>query len=558
MKMIERLNQYCKKKKIKLIIFLFPQILLLTWLIMFKHIYYVMNDDIVINAMASGGYGKPTQYLCVISPVFGYILKGLFVAFPVVNWLGIVYIVLTFISFLLIDIVFSNKDASFFRTLVLSFLVFNCSFLIWTYFTFSTVAYACSIGGLLWCMDVLRKKNKILTWKIVPGWVLLSFCMLIRGTAIYSLIIAIGFYAVYELCFKKNWRLFLLCILIFSQVQVVKTINSALNEQSKIQSDYIKWNSSRSFIGDYLTIDIMEESSLFSAADAKAFFNTILWDKELFSTENMTRAAEGQKKDLRIDNAIHFYREIINMFKDIISWDDYFCYYFIIFWVVSIFEIIIQKESRKQIVAIMFGALSTSFLFFVLGRSVYRILMPGYLFAILCILWVSNDRMCKKVISIYGLILIVIEVCMIKAYKVYQFTYNPLYEESNYKVVKYLEENKTMLFLPCVNNIYSLEMVKDILYYDDEYISNLIGNWSIYSESYYELMKLYNIKNPDRLVVEIPDSNIIRLVMLNGEIPDYIIDFIEERTGKKVETQLEDVINDTGYGDWYFYSVYSK
>ena len=43
--------------------------------------------------------------------------------------------------------------------------------------------------------------------------------------------------------------------------------------------------------------------------------------------------------------------------------------------------------------------------------------------------------------------------------------------------------------------------------------------------------------------------------MLNGEIPDYVIDFIEERTGQKVETHLEKKITDTGYGDWYFYSV---
>lgn len=532
--------------------------ILLGWLITVKHIYYVMNDDIVINAMASGGYGKPTQYLCVISPIFGYIVKSLFNTFPFANWLGITYIVLSLISFLLIDFVYIDKETSFLQTLICSLVIFDCSFLIWTYFTFSTVAYACAVGGLLWCLETLKKENRILTWRMIPGWLVLSFCILIRNTAIYSLIIVIGFYAVYELLFKKKWRLFLICICIFSQVQIVQTINSTLNEQSKVQSEYVKWNSARSVIGDYLTTDIMAESPFFSSVDAKVFFNTILWDKELFSTENMIQAAVGERKNLQLDNIKHIYIEVINMFKDIIRWNDYFCYYFILFWAVSLFELIIQKEFRRQIAAIMIGALSTSFLFFILGRSVYRILMPGYLFAILCILGTSKKKNRKKVLYVYGMLLIVLQLCMFQAYTIYQVTYSPLYTESNLKVVNYLKENKEKLFLPCLNNIYSLEMANDVLYYDSEYISNLIGNWSIYSESYYEMMKLYDIKNPDCLVLDILDSDIIRLVMLNDEVPEYIIDFIEERTEQEVGTHLEDVIYDTGYGDWYFYSVYSK
>lgn len=559
--LLEQFNIFCKKKKNRAVIYLFPQLLFLIWLIGIKHIYYVTCDDVVINAMASGGYGEPTQYLCVVSPIFGHFVKWLFTAFPFVNWLGLTYIVLTIAGFFLIDIVFIKKETTFLRTLFSSLLILNCSFLIWTYFTFTVVAYACAIGGLFWCMEILRKENKILTWKIVPGWLLLSIGILIRTTAIYSLIIVIGFYAVFELLFQKKWRLFLVCVLIFCEVKAVGVINLGLNQQSEIQSEYIKWNSARSCIGDYLSMDEMAESPLFTETDAETFFNAFLWDRELFSAENMTQAAAGKQSSMRMDNLKQIYMEFINMFHDITGWNNYFCFYFILFWTVGLLELYFQKEARKKIAAIMFGALSTSFLFFVLGRMVYRVLMPGYVFAILCILWIAEDSEHKNRIAagVYGLILVVVDIFMLKAYSVWQDGYSLLYSESNYQVTDYLEENRDKLFLPCHSNAYSLEMVKDVLEYEGEdYVSNLIGNWNIYSESYYNLVKLYDVQNPERLVCDIIDNDKIRLVMLGGEIPDYIIAFIEERTGQEVETELEDVISGTGYGDWNIYSVHAK
>lgn len=556
--MSEQLNRWCKRKKSRAIIYLLPQMIFLIWLIGIKHIYYATCDDTVIHAMVSGGYGEPTQYLCVVSPIFGYIMKSLFQVFPIANWLGITYMILMILGFLLIDLIFIEQETEFIRTVILSFILLIGTFFVWTYFTFTVVSYVCAMGGLFWCMAIIKKEQRITTWKALPGWILISFGILIRTTAIYSLIIVIGFWALYEMLSNKKWRLLFLCILILGEVKVVGVVNGVLNEQSEIQSDYIAWNSARSFLGDYLTQEEMVGTGFFSETDAEAFFNAFLWDKELFSMENMKQAAVGEKQNLRMDNVKHIYMEFENMFHDVTAWDDYQCFYFIWFWAICIFEFLRQRETRKQIVAIASGALATSFLFFILGRMVYRVLMPGYVFAVICILAMSLEysKSEKRTEVAYMAVMGVITAFMLRAYGNYQLVYDQLYMVSNERVLAYLEENSDKLYLPCDSNAYSIEMAKDVLQYDGkEYISNLIGNWNIYSESYYELMSAYDIKNPDCLVLDIADSDTIRLVMLNGEIPDYVIDFIEERTGQKVETHLEKKITDTGYGDWYFYSV---
>ncbi len=543
-----------------MLVYLIPQVVYLIEIILYHGLYYATNDDIVINSMAAGGWGEPTQYLCIESPILGHLTRFFFLIFPNINWLGIIYITLMLAGFVTIDILLSQKECSSGRIFFMSAVVWNCFFMIWNYFTFTVVAYTCAIAGMLWCMDVIKKRLRILTFKIVPGLVLLTFSMLIRRNAVYSLLIVAGFYQLYELVYKKNWRLMLFSIFILAESAAIKQTNSLLNLQSEYQSEYQQWNSARSAVGDYLPQEYFTENTDWTEADTRAFYGVFQWDKELYSTENLRQIADLKRPELWKHNLSQGYLEFANIWRELTDWNNFFNFYFILFSVTVFSELFYINGYRIKNLLIIIGALSVSFLFFVLGRMVYRVLMPSYVFAILCMFWISEEHEKKNSVATVCIITtLLMEIFLLSAFQTYQHSYSWVYDKRNMKVLDYFEENKDKLFLPCDTIVYSLEMARNVLDFKGEsYTSNLIGNWNIYSDSYYKFLEKYEVQNPDRLVLEIPDSSVMRLVTAGGqEPPDYIIDFIEERSGLAIMLELEKTITDTGYGDWNIYSVHT-
>lgn len=556
--LLKRFDNLVLKKRNRIMLYVIPQAFYLLWLFFCHGLYYVTCDDVVINSMAAGGWGEPTQYLCVESPILGYLTQLLFRICPDINWLGVIYIGLMIAGTVMIDIILAEKEGSFLGTCLMSVIAWNCCFLLWSYFTFTIVSYTCAISGMLWCMEAVKRKQYIP--QMLPGMLLLTFGMLIRATSVYSLIIVIGFYAVYELLFKKNWRLILLSMLIVAEVNIVKQTDLMLNAQSHIQTEYRIWNSARSAVGDYLTPEQFAENGNFSDADVQAFYGAFLWDRELYSSEKLQEVKAVNMPELRKNNFFQFYLEFVNIWEDLTGWNNYYSFYFILFLIILLFEIFSRNGRLREILLVCAGALSTRFLFFVLGRMVYRVLMPGYLFAILCILCMSEKFWRKnRPVMVYLTAILVMDIFLLRAFYVSQTGTDWVYEKSNYKVLEYLSENKDKLFLPCTGIAYSLEMAKTVPEFKGkDYISNLIGNWNIYSDRYYKFLESYDICNPDRLVLDLPDSDVIRLVMTGGqELPDYIIEFIEERTSLKVSAELEESIVGTGYGDWNIYSIHT-
>lgn len=554
------LENIVDKKQKRMLVYLIPQAVYLIKIILYHGLHYATNDDIVINSMAAGGWGEPTQYLCIESPILGHLTRFLFLILPNINWLGIIYITLMLAGFVMIDILLSQKECSFGRIFFMSAVVWNCFFMIWNYFTFTVIAYTCAIAGMLWCMDVIKKRPRILTFKIVPGLILLTFSILIRRNVVYSLLIVAGFYQVFELIFKKNWRLMLFFIFILVEVAAIKQANNLLNLQSEHQIEYHQWNSARSAVGDYLPQECFTENTGWTEADIQAFYGVFQWDRELYSTENLRQIADMKRPELWKHNLSQIYLEFANIWKELIGWNNFFNFYFILFAVTVFSELFYIKGCRIKNLLIIIGALSVSFLFFILGRMVYRILMPSYVFAILCMFWISEEHTKKGgVIAVCLITLLLMDTFLLSSFQTYQLSCRWVYDKRNIKVLDYFKENKDKLFLPCDIMAYSLEMARDVLEFKGkDYTSNLIGNWNIYSDSYYKFLEKYGVKNPDRLVLEIPDSSIIRLVTTGGQgPPNYIVDFIEERSGLEVIPELEKTITDTGYGDWNIYFVHT-
>jgi len=87
--------------------------------------------------------------------------------------------------------------------------------------------------------------------------------------------------------------------------------------------------------------------------------------------------------------------------------------------------------------------------------------------------------------------------------------------------------------------------------------ANLIGNWNVYTGSYYAIGDSYGLKDPNHLVRSIPGSDTIRLVSRTEDgVSDYFMQFISEHSGKAdVHAELEDTFYTVWMGEWGVYAI---
>ena len=77
--------------------------LMVAYAVLFLHPFYGSNDEFSLAAIASGGYGKYTQYFIYIHSGFGWLLKLFYSAVPNLNWYtlvmyGLIFLSLTFVG----------------------------------------------------------------------------------------------------------------------------------------------------------------------------------------------------------------------------------------------------------------------------------------------------------------------------------------------------------------------------------------------------------------------------------------------------------------------------
>ena len=97
---------------------------ILVWLlcIFFGHVDYETNDDAIINMIAAGAYGEPSQYLVYSGIILGYFLKLAYALLLGVNCYLWFYLVLNLLSVIVICHVIS-RDLALPGTLIVTALV---------------------------------------------------------------------------------------------------------------------------------------------------------------------------------------------------------------------------------------------------------------------------------------------------------------------------------------------------------------------------------------------------------------------------------------------------
>ncbi len=93
-------NESRKKELIKFLVISFISVIVFILSITYGEIRYETNDDAIINMIAAGAYGEPSQYLVHSGILFGYFVKCMYVILPDVNCYLVIFLICNLLSML--------------------------------------------------------------------------------------------------------------------------------------------------------------------------------------------------------------------------------------------------------------------------------------------------------------------------------------------------------------------------------------------------------------------------------------------------------------------------
>lgn len=203
-------------------------ILAVVYAVLFLHPFYGSNDEFSLAAIASGGYGKYTQYFIYIHSGFGWLLKLFYSVLPDLNWYTLVMYGMIFLSLTFVGVVWIRRAKRVGMILSMA-LVLACLQPLYVEFQYTKTAAAVTTAGyvLLFAGSDDRKRGKAGGYPgMVVGIVLLLLGSWIRFHAFGMVtIMAFGLWLprVRNLWKDRDLKRFLLwdctpCILAFALV----------------------------------------------------------------------------------------------------------------------------------------------------------------------------------------------------------------------------------------------------------------------------------------------------------------------------------------------------
>lgn len=162
------------------------QLLLLIFLLISDQIQFATNDDTTMVAIASGGYGQPSEYVVNMHIVLGKAFKFLFNIFPNINWITVFYIFSYVIGVFQLDYLVSITYCSKWERVIAFSIITLCFFICINHFTFTVLAYWCGMIAFVsfFAIDFSKKEFGIV---IVMPFIFAFLAVLIRAEVIKSL-----------------------------------------------------------------------------------------------------------------------------------------------------------------------------------------------------------------------------------------------------------------------------------------------------------------------------------------------------------------------------------
>lgn len=555
---------------ITILIVLFPLFIACSFILFCNKIYYATVDDLVIQDIVRGAFTGGAWDAVFISPLLSYPLSIAYRSLPHFNWLGIFYISVILGSILASGIVFTKSCRRDLRKAVFSgCILLLCWYQVLWHFSFTTVAYSADIAGVLMLLSLIwyregmhfEKSLELRAW-IVSGILLLVFGALIRSDAIISIIIILFPIVSYRLLKYREYMggMFILGLaLLYVSIML---IGNMIVSNSDIEKSYKRWNQARSEIGDYMTREETLEAGVWDEDETDCFFEQIQYDRDIYNYENAKAISSMYRQrsiKQKVEDTLHNMSSTLDELRHPRRYENM---YFVALIAVVVFAFILLKRVDLGVAMPCIGFITTLVVFAWIGRSLYRTIMPGGVFATLLVLLIllmgaDGNDVSKWTLYIGMIAAAFLVVFMVVIHIPYRRDRAGQYDRSNLQAIEYFEEHQDTLFLAAQSEAFGIANCVPVTDVPHNDIANLIGNWNMYSESYYAIVKHYNVDDPDHLVRSIPDSDTIRLVARKEDgVPDYFLQFISEHSGKgNVHAELEDTFHTFWMGEWGVYAV---
>ena len=554
------------------------QLAILAILIATGRLVYATNDDTTMIAIASGGYGTPSQYVVFMHMILGYLLKFLFTICNGVNWVTVVFLFSDMLSVLVLDMVFASVKREK-MGFVCTVIVLDVALLIvLAYFSFTVVAYWAGIAGLIGMtyafMENIDHGHRLLTG--ICAGIAFVFCMMIRAEAVLSLVIVYASYIFVSLIFKRNWKPLVIALAAVCCMLVFKESNAWMNDLNPVQRDYMAWNKLRSAVGDAQKVPYEEAD--FSEKDIsynqyQAIYGAFYYDFDIVDTESMEALIEldslRNRYDFDVMGMLENHFSVWGSRQQLLSFTSL---YRILFAAVAVFYLVFGKKEDYPLLLLTWGStIAAECVFFFIRRPVYRVVMPGFLLAVMLIVLCCtiDPQKEQKYCSLnIGLQKITVALSILLACgSAYLYALCSDYQAWKYSdteraVLDYMAENDDKVFLAGDIGAFGIDVADSVWNHPGKRgIWNLIGNWETYSVPYFELMERQAIQDPYNVLYEaIDNDNILLLTRLGDDFPlhyQWILELVEENYNVKVDFEkVEDVSRTAVMDGFVVWSVY--
>ena len=189
-----------------------------------------------------------------------------------------------------------------------------------------------------------------------------------------------------------------------------------------------------------------------------------------------------------------------------------------------IFLVASKKNGDKKWmygVGIFIITILCTLIFYVIQRAIYRVVMPNFVFASLLLIqktdWnFSNSKALSYLVKIISVsVVIFVLFTRITHYDMFD---KHFFMDKRREVLSYIKDHNDIIYMTGDVMVYSLAEGRSIWDYTAENSYwNIMGNWEIYGDAYYKLMKIYNVRNPNNLLLESVDNDKILILTTRGE-----------------------------------------
>ena len=556
--------------------------------LIFGDVRWQTNDDALLNLIAAGAYGEPSQYMIYTNILLGYVFKALYHLIAGINWYLWIYLSFNLAAILSICLIFSRKFKTvpaIFITLLVNFLLYKEYYLCLQY-TKNATLYIVT-GGVYTLFLLCRlNEDELQTGKKWLFWGELFVCCLFTSLGMCarkeSFVVAIPFSATMLALYflfgrsknKPKW-MYLLAIIL----PIVSALSCLAVHTYKMSSNpdwdyFTKWNkimTDKRDFGNYNLEWNYDEyiANGYTEVDFNLMMHEWMWnDTDYFTLDYLEKMKEigkdNRQNELRVSFEV-FVNELkrigLKAEESVLPWA-----YLLIF----IFGIFIYKNNIVYLLAQLIWLLGEYYYLIISRRLEWHVESGIWYCSILMSLAIilipkmhaeKVTSVCEKVPVVSMGIQIVASICLIVsminqlnydfgAVKHYKIVQEP---DGTYETAQGLHELSDYFFVTSIDDMYGgLCGAKNIFDVDSSYAdyfanSVSIGGWMIPSPIGNYHANQRGISNPVKALFERDDVYYYG----GGLHMGYIFAFIDEKYGPGAS--VEQVTFPNGMTAWKYH-----